>query len=271
VSKKPSVYEYGNYRSFLQDSVEYLKSIGKYTTRSFANKCGFKAQGYLSLLIKSDRNLSKQGANKLAKGLELSKKETEFFILLVMFNQCSELEEKNALYEKLRLFRRADLVRDEKLDQYELLTDWYNVPILETLSTSWVEPSYRKIASGLRIRLYQVERSFKLMERLGLIEKQGKKWRRLDVSIETSEGLSNLFIRNYHSEMSKMATEKIAQLEAEERELGAITLPLSKKNFEKLRETLREIRSDLNKSFTNDQEPDSVYQLNIQLFPIMKL
>src|SRR5687767_5975132 len=99
---KKSVFEYDNYRVFLKDVYEHARKLDKkYSYRYFAKIAGFQTSNFMMLVIKGQRNLTKDSAEKFAKGLKLSKEEKEFFKNLVFFNQASNHEEKSHYAEQL--------------------------------------------------------------------------------------------------------------------------------------------------------------------------
>lgn len=223
------------------------------------------------MIVKGKRNLSKKGARRVTKGLKLKEKEAEFFVLLVDFNQALDLDEQNKIFGRLQKFVRAALVQVEKLDQYELYSDWYHIPILESLTLGWQKPEIFKIANALELRDYHVTASLKLLERLKLIEAKDGLYKRTTADLHTPDEVESLFVRNYHRSMTEIAVKKIVELPKEERELGALTLPLSKKSFDLLRQKIRRFNEDIQLQFAQEASPDCVYHINLQVFPLLKL
>jgi hypothetical protein len=50
---RPSIFSYGNYRSFLHDFICYLRNRGSYSNRAFARKAGFKSHTFVNLILPS--------------------------------------------------------------------------------------------------------------------------------------------------------------------------------------------------------------------------
>jgi len=269
--EKPSIFSYGNYRSFIDEAVKYLRAKGEFSNRSFAKTSGFKAHTYLNLIVQGKRNLSKKGSRRVAKGLHLNERESDFFCQLVEFNQTVDLKEKNKLFNSLRDFVRAELVQVNHLDQYELYSEWYHVPILESLGKDWSSPSLNSLASALELRENNIESSLKLLERLDLIERRVDRVRRTRTELATSDEVESLFVRNFHAAMIKLALERLSRWPKEEREFAGLTLPLSQKNFEVLREKIRRFNEELQKEFAEEKEPSSVYHINLQAFPVFAI
>lgn len=271
MTERPSVYTYGNYRSFLQSMVRYLKERKEYSCRSFAAKAGLKAQSFIKLVIEGKRNLNADTAERVALALGLRKKEAEFFCQLVRFNQAKDLEEQNFYYQRLRRFARAELVQRRRVDTYELYSQWYHIPLYESFREEWQEVDVGGLARLLGLRDYQVHSSMGLLERLSLIEREGGRVRRRDAVIETPDEFSSLLVRNFHSEMGELAVRRLGELEQREREFRAVTFALSEESFEKLRVLLQEFSTQVGVDFSSDPSPKKLCQLNIQLFPLAEL
>lgn len=141
----------------------------------------------------------------------------------------------------------------------------------ESFSTRWEEPEIKWLAKGLGVTERQVKKSLELLLRLGLLENKDRKYKKKDAVLETPDEMQSLLVRNYHKTTIQTALDKLGSLPTEERELGAVVFPLSKKSFEKLRKKIRKFRADISTLFAEDLDPEKVIQVNIQAFPIMDL
>src|SRR3989338_9919808 len=88
--KKPNIFEYDNYRSFLKDLYALLKQEkSAFSFRFFSRQAGFRSPNFLKLVMEGKRNLSPESIEKFAKGLKLNKNEADFFRRLVLLNQAT--------------------------------------------------------------------------------------------------------------------------------------------------------------------------------------
>ena len=97
---------------------------------------------------------------------------------------------------------------------------------------------------------------------------QVKKGRRL---INNSENVSVEMVRNLQSELIYLGLESLFQDEATDREFGAVTLALTREEFEKMKFELRQLKKRFFKDMAMNREfskGERIYQLNIQFFPI---
>src|SRR5215510_14248092 len=121
------IHSYLDYRQFLRDRFRQLKKSGKNTHRSLSKKAGFASPNFLKLVMEGERNLSERSIGQVAVAFDLNEREREFFAALVRFNQAKGLEEKEALYQELKL-RRPDLsLQRLEHSQFEYLKDWHTV------------------------------------------------------------------------------------------------------------------------------------------------
>lgn len=265
---KPSVFDYYDYREFLKDSIEFLRTKGKFSVRSFAAQVGFKSIGFLTMVLKKERNLSLKSAQKIAEALHLQKSDSDFFEKLVLFNQAETLEDKDLRYQDLLNFHKFRSIRQADAAQYEFFAHWYVVAVLEALGTELAKGGLDAIAASMRVDRSKVDHAIEILSRLKFIEKNGQTWKRLEPAISTEREIKNLTVRRFHREMIAKALETIDGLPAKDRELGSLTISLSSAKFEELRRRIFQFQQDLNALYSDDPDPEKIYQMNIQLFPL---
>lgn len=264
----PSIFDYYDYRAFLQDSIDALRAKGKFSVRTFAAQAGFKSIGFLTMVIKRQRNLSIKSSHKVADALKLSRTDADFFEKLVLFDQAETMEEKDLRYQDLLHFHKFRAVKQVDSDQYEFFAHWYVVATLEALGTKLARKGLEGIATALKVELSKVEHAIEILSRLKLIERKGDHWRRLEPSIQTEHQIKTLSVRKFHREMIGRALETIDGLAAEDRELGALTISLSASKFQEVRRRIFQFQQDLNALYSDEADPEKIYQLNIQFFPL---
>ncbi len=269
--KKPSIYDYLDYRKYLSDLFQHLRSRGKFSARSFAAQAGFGSIGYITMILKGERNLTAKAADRVADALKLTKGEREFFVKLVHFNSLDKLEDKDAAYQDLLSSKNYRKIRKLDASNYDFFSHWYYVALLEVLDTNLKDASIDEIATAIRVSAHDVESGLKVLQDLKFIEKTPTGWRRLDTMHQTEPQVRSLSVRKFHREMISKALESIDTYPADQRELGSLTISLSKERFEEMRKKIFEFNREMNELFSNDPSPDRVYQLNFQLFPLAVL
>jgi uncharacterized protein (TIGR02147 family) len=92
----PDIFKYTDYRRFLKDSYEDLRTHEKkYSYRYIAQEAHLNSSGFLGDVFAGNRNLTQSQAINLATVLHLKKDERGYFLNLVGFNQAKHLEDKN--------------------------------------------------------------------------------------------------------------------------------------------------------------------------------
>ncbi len=270
-AKTPSVFEYLDYRAFLKDMTTFLKDEKHLSLRQIGKLMGFKSQSYLSMLLDKSRNLKPQTARSVGHRLGLKTQELSFFETLVRFNQSETAEERDQHYQQLLKFRKfKEIYRTAEVD-YEFFNAWYYVILLEALATSWGKKSIREMAQSLRVNESQVRDAIEGLVRRGFLEKTDEGYSRRDPTIETPADIQNIYLRNFHRQMINQAMSALDTVPTPDRYIGGLSISLTRENFEKVKALLFKLQQEVNADYSESADPDAVYQLNIQFFPVLRL
>lgn len=268
-SKKVNIYKYTSYRDYLRDSVERLKTEGVFSHRKFAKLAGFGSPNFLLLLIQGKRNLARVGAKKIAKALELDSKETKFFLQLVEANQAKTPSEKVDL--TAQLLKHAEFLKAHPMTEEQFLyyRNWYNLIVRELVM---MNPSANAqwLASCVQpeISEKQAKESLDLLESIGFIQKRQGAWIVQQKTVLSGNNISNVGLISFHKKMIELAKDSIDSFRAHEREVSAVTVSLSEKQFEAFQQKIRDLKAEILSD--SDESGDRVYQFNFQLFPVSR-
>lgn len=268
---KPSVYAYINYRSFLRDAVEHLKNRGEYSNRAFAEAAGLKSHVHLHLIITGKKNASELTLKKIARALNLGPRETEFLFWLAEFAHASNSQEADEIYQRILSAQGFLKANRAQALEYRYYSDWKLIAMLEAINTPWGEWPSERQAQSLHITDAQLDANFQLLSQIGLIERQGSRWIRKEGLLKTDAQAQNILVKNFHREMIKKGLESLDTEVSAERNIVSVTLPLSEKTFAELNTVLFEALHDYATRFSDLKGSKAVYQLNFQLFPLVKL
>ncbi len=266
----PNLFAYLDYREYLRDQIEFLKSQGRYSVRGFARKVGLGSPNYLQLVIRGDRNLGTKFISRLSEALGHTKNESIFFQALIKFNSATDPVEKDHLFRRLLRFKAFKEVRRLSAHEYEIFSDWRNIALYEGLATEWSKKSPETMSQELGISKEELDRRFRMLESLNMIREENGKWVKVDVAIDTEPQIQNLNIRNFHRQMLQKALEAVDNLSPAERSLGSMTLPLTEKTFRHIERRLNQLRAEIASLHSAEAGAENVYQLNIQLFPLLR-
>lgn len=128
------IFDYMNYRDYLRDFFEEKKrELRFYSYRLFSLKAGFKSPNFLKLVIKGERNLSKQSVYKFSKALNLSKTETDYFENLIFFNQSKTPDEKSFFLSRITEYPVRNDPRKTALTEGNGSWLWGSKPVIREL------------------------------------------------------------------------------------------------------------------------------------------
>jgi len=269
---KPSVFKYLDFRCFLRDMFSYGKERrSSFSHRSFAQKAGFSSPSFLQLVMTGKRNLTSGSISKIAAGFSLSKREHDYFELLVFMNQAKAHEERNRYYKKMMSMKGGGETKKLAEAQYEYYSNWFYPVIREVVAWGNAQWTPEKVAAALnpRIKPKEAEKALELLQKLKMIklDKEGR-WKQTDTKVTTGPEVKSLVLRNYHKEMIKLASESIERHPATERDITSVTVSVSSKTVAEIKDNIAAVRKKILDLAANDQNPDKVIQINIQIFPL---
>jgi uncharacterized protein (TIGR02147 family) len=265
-----NVFEYLEYREYLRDHYEYNKSTHSFFSyRYISGKTGLDASFYVKVLQKQ-LHISDKAIGNLVTFLKFNKKEAEYFRQLVKFNRAKQQDKTKLYFEKLIELREP---RISTLDaaKYEFFNKWYYVTIRELLAYYKFSGDYQALAAKLNppITAVQAKKAIELLEQLGLIRKNAKgEYALTDQFVSTGESWSSIAIENFQREVIALAGTSISRIAKPNRETSTVTVSISRACFESMKERLREVRKELLEMARLDENPQAVFQVNFQIFPV---
>jgi uncharacterized protein (TIGR02147 family) len=269
--ERPKVFAYLNFREYLDDMILYLRAHRLYSSRSFAETVGFSSPSYLKMIIDGKRNLTVKNARRLAMGLELSTEETRYFLSLVHFGQLSNTDLKQAAFEDLMQFKRFREIHVLTRAEYEFYTDWRQPVLYEMVGHVDFELEAESVCNSLGLTPKELERSLESLILLSLIKKENGKYIKTNLGIRTQHETKSVNVRNFQKTMISKSMELLDEIPAEHRDYQMLTLALSSTDFEALKKVLYSFLARTNQKFSSSKNPESIYQLNLQLFPVADL
>lgn len=267
------LYRYTNFRSFLKDYYEERKFKEGFTFRDFSTMTGVNSSSWLLHLIKGTKNLSNESILKIAKALGFSASEAEYFELIVHFTQAKDSDTKDFFYRKILACTKILNMSRISEDQYEYYAKWYHPVVRSLVSKVRFRNDYALLARRLipRITPAQAKASVALLEKLGLIKKdKAGGWLQAEPIISTGDEVMSLNVINYHKQVSRLAENAFDRSKRDERDISALTLGISGETFNRIKGKLQSIRKEIMEIAGESENPDRVYQLNLQFFPVAR-
>lgn len=272
---RPNIFEYLGYRNFLKDMFAFRKSENpSFSFRVFSKMAGLSSSNFLKLVMDGKRNLSAGAIFKFAKAMKLKKDETRFFETLVYFDQSKNADEKNAQYEKILQTKSYHDVRPLETHQYAYFSNWHFVAIRELVLLKNFKEDYAWINKKLGARLYaeEIRRAIQILIDLNLLRRNsGGLLEQTEGKLTTTPEMGSLALINFHREMLKKAGESLEKTRTANRDISALTVAVSKKQFEKIRERLNQVRREIHAIASEKDAYESVYQINFQMFNLSEV
>jgi uncharacterized protein (TIGR02147 family) len=270
-----SIFEYDNYRTYLKDFYLDAKTKDtKFSFRFFAKMLGFSSSSFFKHVIDGHKNLSDESIDKFINAFKFNKDEAHHFRNLVYFNQAKSLEDRERFSLEIFRSRSYRKIHPLKESQFNYMTNWYYVVIREMISVSDFKEDPEWIAANVfpPITPTQAEDALSALTNLGLIgrDERGKLVQTNAIVMSADEVTSALAAR-FHREFMKKASESIDLVARENRDISSATFQVSESTAKRLKEKIQKFRKELVEEASRDPEPEAVFQLNLQLFPVTSL
>ena len=268
---RPILLDHLDYRSYIRNFVAWQKAKDKtFSFRIFALRCGIPASSasFICRVISGERMLTSELCVKIAKGMGLSGRESGYFLTLVQFNQAKTMETKNHFFLELSKYRgsRAKVLGE---DQFQFYNHWINQVVWAYFGAERNQMHPAAIAKRIfpAVAPRQVEESIALLLRLKLIKKLANGYAPTDTQITTDKEIRDIAAKRQLKEMIGLSLDVMDKVAASRREYNSLTMYMSRKCFETVKERIGSFREELRVLVENDCNEDCVYTLTMQLFP----
>ncbi len=266
-----SIYDYSDYRDYLKEVHSLLKkSDKKYSHRFIAEKVGASAGGWFSNVISGRISLTGTYRIKLAKFLELTSHESDYFDYLVGYDQASSIEEKRIISEKIIAHKgvKAHVIGK---DQFDFYSRWYISAVRELLFIYNFNDDYAELAKMVipKISKSEAKTAIQLLDQMELIKKNSRGYYKPTATTVRNESTFDIVHwANQMSNKGELGVEAISRFHRDERNISEVFAPLSEESYGKVVTEIESLRKKILAFSEEDRNSDRVYQCNIQLFPL---
>jgi len=273
--KDTFIYNFLDYRKYLQAYYTYMKEhTPSFSHRKFMEKTGINSPNYLKNVIDRKKNLTESSILKFATALGLTAAESDYFSSIVKFDQAGTSDEKEKYFERMKLVSKSvgKKLVDEEQSQY--FSQWYHCVVRELVATRNYQDDWLKLGRDLypNITPAQARKSVETLLKLGMIKKNSN-GTYMQTSKNVTAGdtpLAVMQIRQHHKESLKNAGNAIDDFPTSIRSLTSLIMSLNDETYLQIEEEVKEFRNRLTLLANNTKNPNRVYQLAIQLFPVSK-
>lgn len=269
-----SIFEYNNFREYIKDYYSHSKEFNKkFSFRFFARLAGFKSSNFIKLIIDGKSNVSESSALNLAKAMKLSQAEREFFVTLVHYNQATTADDRFRFAKQLLSTHTHRKIYPLKEAIFNYTSKWYLslLRALVGLKTFKDDPTWISENAIDDLSKLDIETGFEDLQKLNLIKKsETGKWVQSAANVATDDEVAAGSVAQFHLEMMRLAGLSIDRVPRSERDISAITIGMSEETAKKIKTLVQKFRKEIVEVASQDETADSVYQLNIQLFPLFR-
>ncbi len=268
-----NIYLYNDYRTFLKDYFENEKKRSRaFSLRYFARKAGFSSHSFCGFLIRGERNLSSESAERVAKAMSLKGKSADFFKLLVTFNQAKTTDEKERLFREINYLRRNSSFYKLNQNQFAYFQEWF-YPVIRELAVyvDWKEDFglLGKMCEP-QISASDAKKAVTALLEMNLIVKHEDGSYSQTSRAVTGENLPLHLVKAARKQYIQMAIDASERMGPGERNISAAIVGLSEEKFKEASEMIDAVRERIVAMAAEDQSVDKVFQLNFQLFPLSR-
>jgi uncharacterized protein (TIGR02147 family) len=271
---RPNIFEYTDYRAYLRDYYVAEKARRPaFSYRYFARRAGHTSPNFLKLVIEGKRNLGPASITAFARALELDAEEASFFAELVAFGQAKSDGDKNKHLTRItaaRNYRKAGRIEGQL---FEYLAHWYLPAIRELVARPDFVEDPKWIARELvpAITAKKAAEGLKVLTNLGLVRRMPDgRLERGDPSWTTGPEPSSKIVEAFHQQVLTLATEALQKYTPDERSVSSLVVCVKAKTVAELKRRLTSFQQELLALCDADEEPEVVYQVGMQLFPLSR-
>ncbi len=268
-----TIFNYTDYQAYLKDWYrEGKKKELTLSYKSLSAKAGFNSLSYMQRVINGQVALSRKSISNFSDALNHTAKEREYFSQLVHFKHAKNDGEKSRNLRKIQ--EQTDTVL-QMLDKkrFEYLNSWHHVVIRELITAAPFNEDYQRLGRLVvpPISAKLARASVALLVDLELVKKHRTVYIALQNTIVASDEAEHLAMRSFKKKMIDLGRNSIDQFRPSERDVCSITAGVSHKNAERLKSLSHEFQQKIIRVLNEDQEVETVEQINIQIFPLSKV
>lgn len=238
-------------REFLQDSLLQGKLKNpQYSLRALARKAGLSPAA-LSEILNGKRRVSLERAKSVLERLGAGLDKIDDIV--------SEIDKGSTSSKKT--YQLA-------IDQFYLISEWYNFAILSLAETEDFDDNPQWIAKRLNIPLLNAKKSLERLERLGALKRNRKgKLVTSGVQLATPDEIANRGLRQQHLEILEKCKDSLESHDIHQRDFLGVTMTLDPADLPLAKKSLREFMVKFCTRFEKGKKKE-VYRLSLQFIPL---
>lgn len=270
---KPNLFDYFDYRDFLQDFYHFHKKRNSaYSYRLFARKAKLGSPNYLKLVVDGKRRITDRTLFQFSRGLGLSRDEEKYFRELVMYQEVSDPDSKELHLKALMKYQEKQRTPTPLSEsKSKALSDWHHLVIRELVSTKGFQEDPQWIAKRLggKITASQATESLELLLSLRLLRRNTEgKLEQSEPLLTSSGDVPGHLLRSLHRFYLRKALASLFSVPVDKRELSGLLLAIPSHRIKEAKEEIKEFRKKMNRKYGMDKNAEEVFFAGLYLFPV---
>ncbi len=264
---------------FLRDVYNSRKERNPaYSISAFARDLGISVS-LLSRVFSGARPLSLKLAVQISSALDLNDGDSQVLLLSVIQNSSKTAKISKKIRIKLeqqestnKQINSSSFFTTVEIEQFKALSSWYHLAILNLTSIDGFKSDVGWVAKTLGISTGEARAAIERLISIGLLNEEGDQLKRTQKNFYFKTHKSEFAIRKFHEQMIAKATEelkKTSNYDFQNRLINGITFACGAEQIEIIKDKINRLEDEI-LELTSHGERKSVYQMNIQFFPLSK-
>ena len=269
----PVIFGFLDYREYLKalyDSRREASSVFSY--RFMAQRLDVDA-GQLARILQGKLHLPQRALAAAIQLCRLEGREAAFFEELVRHGRAKDPEDAARCLERLEALK-VPAPRFVPPDQAAFYSQWHHSLVRALAALEGIPQDPETLAKSCRTPLSrdQVASSLKLLEHLRLLDRDPATDRLQagEPHLTPGDGISPEVLRNWHVQAMDQARLALAEIPPTERDMSTMTLALNASELATVQEWVADLRRQVRAASAGTEQPDRVFQVNVQFFPVAK-
>ena len=268
--------DYIDARKWLADECRHRQeSRPGFSVRALLKKSGIASPSYLRQVIDGKRNLTAETTERLIAGFGLGKDDAEFFRELVGFTQAKSAATKKRHYERMLALAEGSQARLLGEGEYRFYEKPHLPALREALCARSWDGDWKAIARSLvpPISVAEAKAGAKLLERLGLVVRDGENWTLAERNLTTGHEVDSLAVRGHNRRMMELGARALDELPRDRRHVSGVAFGVSAGTKKLIELEIEAFEDRVMRLIARDEgkRPDEVCQLLCALFPLAEL
>lgn len=252
---------------------EYLKRTNpKFSARFFAKAARIASPSYYNLVVKGQRRLSRDYAERFADGLKLSGKLRDYFLMLVELEHTQKPQERARILERALRLRESGVSEAKQMtaDHLRIISDMLNLKLYLLaqsknfrLDTEWIAGEF-----GGTLTDEDIAKRVEILFKSGLwVQEPNGRVKTVAPMLLASDRRYEIDLFKTHESLLQEAMTALRNDAGDRRVTTGRTFLVAPASIPRIRERIERFKEELEREF-EDLDATNVYQLHISFFEL---